>query len=507
MSLPRYLLPLVALLATVAIFPATWRSMAQLWWDDPTYAHGMIIAPLSMYLVWRMRAALDAVPLRPDWRAIVVLLPLGAAWLVGELAGVNSVAQFAVVLMIPALVAVAAGMAFVRVILYPLLFLLFLVPFGGFLVPPMMEWTADVTVAALRLTGIPVYREALHFTLPTGRWSVIEACSGQRYLIASFVLGTLFAYFIYRSPWRRLAFVVAATVVPLLANWARAYLIVMIGHLSDMRLAVGDDHVFIGWVFFGIVMIGLFWFGARWREDDQPLAASVPARALAAGAGNARTAAGRPALALGVALAVLLGARPLLGSIQDATVPRPFAADLAQRFPTFQPDPRPLGYRPLYRGARAEVVGTIRGAAGEPIGLYAGYYARQHEGGEMIHHSNVLVELMDERWRIAAESIREIRIGSRLVPVIRVVLAGAGNQQLLLYQWHDIDGHHEISATMAKVHTAYSMLRGRGDHSSTTIAWTPIDGDVAKADRLLAGQAATLAGVTTTAGAARLAQR
>src|SRR5256885_17154333 len=44
-------------------------------------------------------------------------------------------------------------------------------------------------------------------------------------------------------------------------------MIVMIGHLSGNRLAVGIDHIIYGWIFFGVVMLLLFWVGSFWREE------------------------------------------------------------------------------------------------------------------------------------------------------------------------------------------------------------------------------------------------
>ena len=139
--------------------------------------------------------------------------------------------------------------------LFPLAFLFFAAPVGEFLMPWLMARTADFTVFALRLSGIPVYREGLHFIIPSGSWSIVEACSGVRYLIASLMAGTLFAYFNYRSLRRRLLFVVVALLVPIVANWLRAYFIVLFGHLSDNKLAVAADHLIYGWVFFGVVII------------------------------------------------------------------------------------------------------------------------------------------------------------------------------------------------------------------------------------------------------------
>ncbi len=162
------------------------------------------------------------------------------------------------------------GAQFVWAAFFPLMFLLFAVPMGEFLIQPLMGVTADFTVAMLQATGIPVYREGMFFSIPSGDWSVVEGCSGLRYLIASITLGVLYAYLTYRSWKRRLLFSIAAMIVPVFANSGRAYMIVMIAHLSDMKLALGVDHYIYGWVFFGIVMLLLFWIGSFWREDDQP---------------------------------------------------------------------------------------------------------------------------------------------------------------------------------------------------------------------------------------------
>ena len=65
-------------------------------------------------------------------------------------------------------------------------------------------------------------------------------------------------------------FVALSVIVPIIANGMRAYMIVMIAHLSDMKLALGVDHLIYGWVFFGIVMLLLFWIGSFWREIPAP---------------------------------------------------------------------------------------------------------------------------------------------------------------------------------------------------------------------------------------------
>ena len=186
-------------------------------------------------------------------------------------------AQYALVAMVAATVVALAGRRAAWALAFPLGVLLLAVPFGEAFLPRMMEWTADFTVAALRMSGIPVYREGTFFTIPSGNWAVAEACSGLRYLIASVTVGAVYAYLIYRSWWKRALFLALSTVVPIGANFVRAYMIVLVGHLSSMKLAVGVDHLIYGWVFFGLVIGLLFWLGAFWRESAAPL---PPARAF-----------------------------------------------------------------------------------------------------------------------------------------------------------------------------------------------------------------------------------
>src|SRR4029079_3400241 len=101
--------------------------------------------------------------------------------------------------MLQAAIVTVLGTRIARAACFPLAFLLFAVPFGEIFVPTLIEWTANFTVAALRLSGVPVYREANLFIIPSGAWSVVEACSGIRYLIASLMVGTLYAHLMYRT--------------------------------------------------------------------------------------------------------------------------------------------------------------------------------------------------------------------------------------------------------------------------------------------------------------------
>ena len=281
----RILITLLFAVITLLVLAVLWptsRSMIEIWKQSSAYGHCYLVIPVAVWMAWRESAALASVPLRPFWLGLVVIAATGFVWLLGELASVAALTQFAAIGLVAATVLTVFGRTWARQLAFPLGFLFFAVPFGEGLLPILMEWTADVTVGALRVTGIPVYREGNYFILPSGAWSVVEACSGVRYLIAAFMVGCIFAWLQYRASIKRVVFVCLALAVALVSNWLRAYAIVLMGHVSNNRIGTGDvDHNLFGWLIFGAAMFGLFSIGMRWsdREGDSTSSPAQRSRA------------------------------------------------------------------------------------------------------------------------------------------------------------------------------------------------------------------------------------
>ncbi len=472
---------LVVLLTILVLFRETASEMASIWWRSDTYAHGMIVPPITVWLVWRVRAGLVALTPRSSYLAVFLLGGAGFGWLVGQVAAVNALSQFALVAMLVLAVPALVGWQVARWLAFPLLFLFFSVPFGDFTQPKLMEWTADATVAGLRLSGIPVYREGQHLVIPSGNWAVVEACSGVRYLIASITVGTLYAYLTYRSLSRRLLFFLVSIIVPVLANWGRAYMIVMLGHLSGNRLAVGVDHLVYGWVFFGVVILAMFWIGARWREDDTlpqgpvrvPVTASRPSPAAL--------------LAAGSVTVLVAGLWPLvLWQLDHAAAHE--VKSLASLGPIagWQDGDAtgPYDWQPRFAGADA-LRQAVFARDGRRVGLFVAYYRNQDQQRKLVSSTNVLVASGDPVWAKVAGGVREISLNRQPVRIRTAELRGLESARLLVWQWYWINGRWTSSEAIAKVYTALSRLSGHGDDSAVVILFTQQDGP-GEADATLA---------------------
>jgi exosortase A len=473
----------VTLLATLLLFWPTAWSMVRIWERSETFAHGYVILPISLWLVWRKRAALALVTPRVEWRGLVLLALLGFGWLLARVADVQVVQQLAFVGMLPTLVLTCLGWPLVRVILFPLLFLFFAVPMGEGLIPHLMEFTALFTVTALRLTGLPVYWEGLYFSIPSGNWSVVEACSGVRYLIASVTIGSLYAYLTYRSYWRRAIFIAMAVLVPIVANGLRAYMIVMIGHLSDMKLAQGVDHFIYGWVFFGFVMLLLFWVGSYWREDE----------ATAEEAAGARDMLATPASASRVAVVAVAGLAILLvwpawayhlGQERSDWMPGQYQAVAPLASNGWEVvDHDWLDWKPRYIAPDQEIQLSYR-QSDQPVGLYLAFYGRQQQDAELVNTQNVMVPQKHPVWREVQRTRTVVDLSGSRLRVSQSRLSGSG-QRILVWHWYWLEGTHTSSNVLAKLIEARNRLLGGRHPAVGIVLYTPYDHDRDGAERYL----------------------
>jgi exosortase A len=455
-------------------------SMISIWLRSDTFAHGFLIAPISLWLVWEKRKLLAGIGAEGAWLPIFGMLPVGLLWLVGHLVDITVVQQFAFVGMLILAVWATLGTRLARLVAFPLGFLFLAVPIGEGMVYPMMNFTADFTVGMLRLTGIPVFRDGTFFSIPTGDWSVVEACSGVRYLIASGTLGVLYAYLTYTKLWKRVLFSGFALMVPIIANGFRAYIIVMIGHLSGMRYAVGVDHLLYGWVFFGLVISAMFYIGSFWRDPIVEMQ-EIAVKESRSGAGRALVFA---LLAISVAALWPGFAWVLERQSSPAAVFNVKAPEAAG--PWRVTDNMRWDWRPHVSGVDAQLF-RVYSAGDTSVGLYIGIYADQRKGSELISSDNQMVIQKHPVWSEKERSRRVMAIGGRQISVEQSRLTRLSGERLLVWTWFDIGGYDTADPYQAKLREVVARLTGGGRGGALMAVATPYWESLAAAEAALEG--------------------
>ncbi len=256
------------LLALGLLFHEEIAAALSVWFTSTAYNHCVLVLPIAAYLAWDRRAALAGVAPRPLPFLALAGVPLSLVWLITERFGFIEGRQLVALTSVELLFLAVLGWRAFGALCGPLLYLYFLVPFGGFLTPALQRFTASFVMHGLDLLGVANYTDGYTIQIPEGTFYVAEACAGLRFLIASFAFGCLYALLIYRKPLRRAAFISASLVVPVLANGLRALGIVLLGHVLGSAQAAETDHLLYGWIFFSIVILLLILLGLPFREDQ-----------------------------------------------------------------------------------------------------------------------------------------------------------------------------------------------------------------------------------------------
>jgi EpsI family protein len=352
-----------------------------------------------------------------------------------------------------------------------------------------MDLTANNTVYMIRMTGIPVYQDGFHFILPSGSWSVVEECSGIRYLIATVTLGIVYSYVTYASVKKRLIFTLLSFIVPILANTLRAYIIVLLGHYSGMKIAVGTDHILYGWVLFGIIIFILFYIGNFWRDSRDEFNRKAPVSA-----GNSRSGRAATYLSVGIILIVLIQlfyhSRTISPDQQISTNESLEALSVLDGWqithtkslswkPVLQkPD---LDYNGIYQnhGFGASANGTQTNPV--PVQLDIGYYLVQRNGHETVSTQNRQIALVKSRWKITGSHV--VQHGQYKVQETIIL---SGNKKLVTWMWYRVGDYQTRNPYKAKLYEVYMRIfQNRSDGAYISIA-TPVVNSVDTARARLA---------------------
>jgi exosortase A len=371
-------------LGLIALFLGDWRDMAWQWWDSSTYNHILLIPPILVWLA--LQRSDETARLIPQawWPGLIVVAGAVLLWVLGAFSGLNLARQLAVVVMLQGAALALLGPRVAAAQLFPLAYMLTMVPFGDELIPFLQTITAKLTMMLLAVTQIPATIDGVFITTRFGYFEVAEACSGVKFLIAMVAYGALVSNICFQSRARRAAFMALSLLVPVLANGVRAWGTIFIAGKRGIAFAESFDHIFYGWVFFALVM-GLV-MAAGWRFFDR----AVDAQLVDVAAIEVSPLLGRLSRlevpsggALGAIAALALAGIAWSGAANRMTAPMPDLIVLPD-VPGWQlaNDAPAAEWRPLHTGADHRLKGRYTNGQGHTVDLSFALYASQGDGSE-----------------------------------------------------------------------------------------------------------------------------
>jgi len=297
----------VLVLVSVVLFAyvTVLARLAQDWWSDENYSHGLLIPFIIAYIVWLRRDRFAAEPARPAFYLglTAIFFALFALW--AGVAGAELFTQrLSFVVIIAGLIVYFWGVRFLKLASVLLGLLILSIPIPTILFNkiafPLQLFASRCAVGSMRFLGIPVLRQGNIIELlprnavTTQKLEVVEACSGIRSLMTLITLAVVFAYFTYPSSddpgqppqqvsrlkryglWRSAVLVLSAIPIAILTNAFRVSGTGVLSHYYGTRVADGFFHSFSGWVIYiaaFLLLFGLGWLLERFKptvEKSRP---------------------------------------------------------------------------------------------------------------------------------------------------------------------------------------------------------------------------------------------
>jgi len=455
------------------VFFDTVKILVMTWWDKPEYNHCLLILPILIYLLYERREIFHKIAPKPSWLGLLPILAGGGLWLLGDLADANVVRQFGLVILLQGSILTILGWRVVLALMFPIFYMVFLIPFGDFLVPALQDFTTAFVVTTLNILSIPVYVEGVFLSIPAGDFHVAEACAGLRFLVATVALGTLMANVAYKTIGRQIIVVLLSFIVPVIANGLRASGIVLVAHWSDMKYATGVDHIVFGWIFFAVVLLifisiamtftnrglhdGYIDFSKEYWQSNEavPLKKFIPFLVI-----GLIAAGGAPAYVSVIDQRLLSNEDRYI--VVDEAVWGHDAADKTD-------------WKPFYDGA-SQTFHLKKGAVSRnAVDVFVAYYKYQAKDAEMIRFGNGVA--MEDIWERADGQRVTTEISGSERPVKEVLLHSRVGQRLVWY-WYWVDGEILTSNYKAKLYDARAKLLGGRLDSAVVALSVPVDKDV-----------------------------
>ena len=256
--------------------PILTRLIAQ-WWHDPNFSHGFFVPLFSAFVVWHERGRLSQLPLRPSWSGLGIMILALFTLIVGQMGAELFLARFSLLLLLAGLIVFFLGWNFLRVLFFPLAFLVMMIPIPSLVFNqitfPLQLLASRVAAGLLSLMGVPVLREGNVIMLPSMPLEVADACSGIRSLMSLGTLAIIYGYLMDRRVIVRVVLAVVSVPIAVIANSLRIVGTGLLVQYWDPDKAEGFFHAGWGWLIFVISLASLYLFHrlllAIWPEKDE----------------------------------------------------------------------------------------------------------------------------------------------------------------------------------------------------------------------------------------------
>jgi exosortase len=245
----------------VIMYASVLSALARQWWDDPNYGHGFFVPVFAVYVLWRERDRWNALPSGANSIGLAIMLLAIALRVLGILGAELFLARLSLVILICGIVLFLAGGRALRLISFPICYLLFMIPLPAIvyyqLTLPLQLWASRLGASGLVALGIHTVREGNLLVLPNCTLNVVEACSGIRSLLSLLAAVVAYGYLAEPSTWKRIVLALASVPIAILTNGLRLVATGVLSYFFGPSVDSGVVHLVLGLGFFALAFLSI----------------------------------------------------------------------------------------------------------------------------------------------------------------------------------------------------------------------------------------------------------
>jgi len=264
----RFIILFVLLLC--AYYPIM-PELVNIWLEDSNNSHGLLVPLIAVFFAYQKRDDLKSYIADMHnhrckfWATTFGLIIFSGSLLMYVLFYIGHIAFVSRLMFILSLISLVwyyFGVKLVKIILFPLLFLLFMIPvpdsFISHITLPMKTFATNLAVPLIKLFGVALIQEGNIIHLTTCTLEVAEACSGIRSLTSMLMLSFFFAHMTKGNSYRKIILVLFAPVIAVIANVLRIMGTGLLANVYGESVARGYVHDISGYLVFIFGFSGLF---------------------------------------------------------------------------------------------------------------------------------------------------------------------------------------------------------------------------------------------------------
>lgn len=452
----------------ILAFKQTANKIIDYWFLDSSYSHGILIAFISAYLFfWHNKNKLLNAQIKPVAFALPLLPIILFFWWSAIVTNIQVLEAASLPLIFLTIFFCLWGKAIGRIALFPVLLFYLAIPIWSLIVNPLQNMTIWVNSQLIEIVRMPAYIEGTNVHIPAGIFSIEQGCAGLKYLLSSLTTIILMGYLSSASIKAKCLAVSLSIFIAIIANWVRVFLIIMIGHSSNMQHSIVNDHSQFGWLIFAVFFLPLLLLCHK----------LLPVKNKPQTKENIKTPKTRaedrlrlPNLyqffnAICIVFLIFITTSYLLPSnISSLTVsekidfPRGIAGWNKNLHYSDEED------LPDFKGF-SQMASTVYSNVSLSSTLSIIKYQNQKQGAELIHYDNSLFNA--EKWQTVEHQAIELQSKMREKPqrVIQEILLSDLNTKRLIFYWYQVGKYSTTSKIQAKILQIPALIARRTDAS------------------------------------------